>query len=69
VHKKTNPVELLFIIILFMVCVKVVAFRKDVRDMSKRENMQSAIKKTRPQPVIETNKSQQQTISNVWTKR
>jgi len=62
-------VELLIIIILFMICVKVVAFRKDMRDISRRENMQSATRKSRPEPVVEMNKSKQQTIDNVPTKR
>ena len=47
-----------------MICVIAVAIRKDVRDMSKREHVQSIRKVTRPEPVLETNKNKQQTIDD-----
>ena len=51
-----------------MICVKVVAFRKDMKDMSRRETMQSTGIKSRPAPVIETNKIEKRTINQGATK-
>ena len=53
--------ELLVIILLFMICVIAVAFRKDVQDRSKRDIVHARRKGSRPRPVIETSKKKQET--------
>jgi hypothetical protein len=44
-----------------MICVIAVAIRKDVKDRSKREHLQSGNKTSRAKPVLETNKNNHQT--------